>query len=239
MKSFVLLVGCLLVSSVIVSVAQEQATPAPAAPGENGKVRTFYYHSIHVESGDVIGESVRRMEHLSSGQISVKAEWSSVPDSASGTGEAILDRDFTTRSWVMSNPGNDTEIRGERNGESLSITGTLRGEPVSKEIEIDEMPFYHNPSLGLEAFVRSGEKKREFRTLRPDNLEQYKMKAEVKETDMITVNGAEVEAVKVKWGLTGLRSMFFSRELWYRKSDGVFLKSQENDGAYRELYREE
>ncbi len=71
-----------------------------------------------------------------------------------------------------------------------------------------------------------------------DNLSQYKMTAENKGVETITVGGKKVEAIQVKWGLTGLRSRFDSQTFWFRKSDGVYLKSKVSDGEFSELISE-
>jgi hypothetical protein len=211
--------------------AQENAEP-------NDEPRTNYYRSYHSKTGKLVGESSRRIEQRTDGGYRVFVEWRSDPDTSSGTQEYVLDENYSTLSWKVMNPKAGTDYKGERNGKVLTISGTVKGEVVSKELKIDEKPFYYNPNLGLENFVRSGEEKREFRTLRPDNLKQYKMKASLKDTETITINGTEVEAIKVKWGLTGLKAAFFRQTLWFRKSDGVFLKSKERNDVYSELFSE-
>jgi hypothetical protein len=201
-------------------------------------LRTYIYRVHDEDSADVTDEVTRQIRLLPSGEMRVNVEWESTVDSTGGTLEHLLDGAWETLRWKVTNPHEGTDYVGTRNGNTLVIEGTHHGEPVSKEIEIDEKPFFSNPSLGLEGFVRSGEEKMEFRTLRPDNLSEYKMKAQVKEVENITVNGEEIEAVRVKWGLTGLKAMFYSQTLWFRKADGVLLRTKSSRGRYTELFSE-
>ena len=65
------------------------------------------------------------------------------------------------------------------------------------------------------------------------------MKTENKGVETITVSGKKVETIRVKWGLTGLRSKFYGQTFWFRKSDGVYLKSKVEHGEFSELISEE
>ncbi len=153
--------------------------------------------------------------------------------------EHVLSSDYAVRSWNVSDPKRETEYVGERKGDHLLIKGRNRGKEIDKRINIDGHPFFFHPALGLSEFVRSGEKSQEFWTLRPDNLSEYKMKAENQGTETIVVNGEQIETMRVKWGLTGMLSSFFSQTFWFRKSDGVFVKSKVARGMFTELVNEQ
>jgi hypothetical protein len=57
------------------------------------------------------------------------------------------------------------------------------------------------------------------------------MKAKVEEHTVIVIQGQEIAAIRVQWVLTGLKSKFFKQNLWFRESDGVFLRAQPREGA--------
>jgi len=198
---------------------------------------TLHYETRNADSGAIVTKSSRVIRRVSPSTFEVVLLWASPADSSSGEQRYLVDDDFATLEWTVERPDTKTNYTGRREGNVLTITGTLDGAVVEKRIEIDERPFHNNPSFGLEGFVRSGEKEAEFRTLRPDNLSDYKMKARVKERDVINIGGQEVTAVRVEWGLTGFKSMFFKRNLWFRESDGRFLRSEVADGEYSELVR--
>ncbi len=49
-------------------------------------------------------------------------------------------------------------------------------------------------------------------------------------SESLSVRGDTVECVRVKVALPGLMSIFFSMDLWYRKSDGIALRFQAPEG---------
>lgn len=156
------------------------------------------------------------MRRVSDDRIEVLVSWRSLADSTSGTQRYLVDNEYATLEWSVQDTVEHTDCSGRREGNLLIVRGTLKGEAVDESIGIDDKPFYFNPSLSLQGFVRSGEEKCEFRTLRPASLSEYKMKAKVEEHTTITIQGREYPAVRVKWGLTGFKSRFFNQKLWFR-----------------------
>ncbi len=152
-----------------------------------------------------------------------------------GEGEEMhLDSRFATLRWIVRYPSTGYEFTGERRGDTILVEGLFDGEAVRKTLEIDEKPFYYNWKVGLVDFVRSGEEKRRFWALRPDNQTAYEFEAQRKEEDTLTIDGQEMSAVRVEWGLTGIRRMFYTGDYWHGVSDGYFLRSQEG-GVLTEL----
>ena len=64
------------------------------------------------------------------------------------------------------------------------------------------------------------------------------MKAKKKGDEIIEVNGKKVEAVRVYYSATGIREKYYSRDYYFRKSDGIFIKKVEPDGSIEELVSE-
>jgi hypothetical protein len=214
------------------------ATLLLGTPAENESI-TYLYNSVEETTGNITGESSRTIQRLSQSTLEVLVTWSSLTDSSSGRQRYVVDNEFRTLEWTVEQPGEDTRYSGIRDGNILTITGTLNGEAVDKQIKIDDKPFYNNPAFGLQGFVRSGQEKTEFRTLRPGDLAEYKMKAKVEEHTVIVIQGQEIAAIRVQWGLTGLKSKFFKQNLWFRESDGVFLRAQPREGEYAEFAGEQ
>jgi len=208
-----------------------------AAPAEESV--TYRYHSIDEETGAVVGESSRLVRRFSDDRIEVLLAWKSFADSTSGTQRYLVDNEYATLEWSVQSPGQNTDYSGWREENVLVVRGTLRGEVVDESIEIDDKPFYLNPSFNLQSFARSGREKLEFRTLRPDKLSEHKMKVKVEERTTIEIQGKEYSAVRLKWGLTGFKSYFFNQNLWFRESDGVFLRAEPRDGVYAEFVSQE
>ena len=151
----------------------------------------------------------------------------------------VLDEDYATVSWQVTNTSVRTSYFGQREGDTIIIQGRLEGSSVNLSLTIDEKPFYFNPKLGLMQFVRSGHSKSRFWTLRHDNLDPFILEAKNKGEEVIDVNGHNTVAVRVDWTIPGWRSVFFKRTYWFRKSDGIYVKQLSNDGTVRVLIREE
>lgn len=147
----------------------------------------------------------------------------------------VLDAQAQTLNWSVKNATAHTDYIGVRLGDRLHLRGQFQGQPLDRELLIDQRPFYYNPKLGLGAFVRSGKKVGHFWGFRQDVLEVYPMKAIRKRVETINVNGQQVSAVRVHWTVDDWRSTFFKRVYWFRPSDGLYLKQKVDGGAYREL----
>lgn len=97
----------------------------------------------------------------------------------------------------------------------------------------------NNPTIGLQYFTKSPKREMEFEIINPENLKTYTMKAEKLESKIIKIDGKAHKAIKIKWKLTGLMSLFYRTTAWFRVSDGVFLKSAVDDGEFHQLKEEE
>ncbi len=187
------------------------------------------------ETGELIATAEHETRAVSAGNVLLVTKWQDHREASSGTAEAPLDKDYSTLTWRLTSDAGETDYSGIRDGDTASMTGTLRGERVNGSKDVGKTAFYHNPAIGLEGFVRSGAGKTEFYTVRPDNMSFQKMKAERKDIERITVGGSSVAAARVDWGLTGFRSAFYKRTFWFREADGVFLRSDPSRGTYSEL----
>ncbi|MBF0479567.1 MAG: hypothetical protein HQL26_08795 [Candidatus Omnitrophica bacterium] len=152
--------------------------------------------------------------------------------------EYVLDPNYATLSWAVKITGDNTEYKGERIGNKIVITGMFKGRSISKVINIDARPFYFNPKLGLMGFALSQENSLIFWGVRSDNLDFLKMKTVKKGIDIIEVNGQKMECYQIWWAPEGW-AKFFSRNYWFRKYDGVYVKQQAEAGVIRELTGEE
>ena len=226
MKRILLPLAGGLLLGTLVSASQ----PEPA--------RLFLYRTYDEKTGELVTETRRSIEHLEDGRIRMKISWHSPADSSSGTQEHLLDGSYSTEEWQVNHPDVNTVYSGTREPEALRFHGTLGGEPLEKEIEIDEKPVYVNPAAGLQGFYLSGETETRFHSLRPSNLAEYTMKARIEERDEIELNGQKVRAVRIKWGLSGLKAAFFSTNYWFRESDGLFLFSEASRGTWSEFVEE-
>jgi len=139
----------------------------------------------------------------------------------------VLDEQFGTLSWRSYFPETGYDFVGERRGDTVFVEGLFEGRPVKKANKIDHRPFYYDWKLGLVGFVRSNDEKRQFWVLRPDNQKMYVFEARREDVQTIEVNGKDVEAVRVNWGLTGIMRPFFNGDMWFRVEDGLFMRGEQ------------
>ena len=198
----------------------------------------YTYDTYDADTNERVVQNSRRVTYRPDGKFDVVIEWTSFTDDQSGRQSYFLGPNWATLQWTSVSPAEDTNLEGRREGDRVILRGRHRGEGVETSYEIDELPLHINPALGLQFFVTSGQEKMEFWTLRPDNLNKYKMKAENKGPETVDVDGRPVEAVRVEWGLTGLKSMFFSQTMWFRATNGVFVRSDTSRGRWSQLVKQ-
>jgi hypothetical protein len=201
--------------------------------------QTYHYEIYDEESGDLVAKLSRSVGEPQDGRIRVEVEYHSLADSLTAHQSYLVDSDYQVWDWEVQNPLQDSEYTGTKAGDRVRIQGTLEGEEIDIEHEVEDRPFFVNPSFSLQALARGEREEIDFWSLRPSDLSRHKMGASKKGIETIEVGGDEVDALKIQWGLTGFRSMFFQQELWFRPSDGVLLKSEPSRGRWTEFVREE
>lgn len=138
----------------------------------------------------------------------------------------------TTQKWMYRDEKENTEFVAEREGNAIYIQGILQGEKIEKTIAIDQDIWINKIDHGLSHFVNSDQTSVTFWTLKLADLEPVHFEAEKIETEMLQINGQKVQAIKVKLTLNHmLIARFWSAHLWYRTSDGLFLRYEGANGG--------
>lgn len=152
----------------------------------------------------------------------------------------ILDREYSLESWTRICVEEDTEYTSVRDGNILVIKGKLKGEVIDKKIELGTKALHIYPKYSLSKFALSGMPKMKLWSLRRDRMTKLPMQAIRKGVEKIMINGKEVEVIKVYYSITGkLREKHFNHNYYFRRSDGLFLKKEENNGKVEVLVKEE
>lgn len=201
---------------------------------------SFVYHTYAREGrGEaVIAETRIQLKELSDGQTSISRQKQGEEQCVTNE-TLILNRDYATESWQKA-CGEGTSFSSVRRGDTLTVTGRLKGQVIYKKIGLGSKVLYVYPKYSLSKFAMSGMPKMKFWTLRRDKMSKLPMRAVNKGTKTIVVNGKEVEAIMVYYSITGkLREKHYNHNYYYRKSDGVFLKKEEPKGKIEELVKEE
>jgi len=193
------------------------------------------YQNICAKTKKANGKFTRIIKKLRGNTTQYDVKWNNWKEKNRGTARYTLDKNYGTITWRFTQLLKNTDYTGIRRGKYLYISGKVKGKTISKKVEIDEEPFFNNPSIGLQKFVKSGKETMEFFIIHPFKLSSYRMKAINEGIVNIQIKGKTIKAYQIKWRLTGLRALFYSTRGWFRVKDGVFIKSAVNDGEFHEL----
>lgn len=138
--------------------------------------------------------------------------------------QTVMESDYSTRRWQLTQSAEGTDIQARREGDSLLLSGRLRGEPVERRQAIDAAPWYQALSISLRNLLDQRVGALEFWTLRPDTLEVHKVRAVRQALETLEIDGEPVAAWRIELRLTGLKALFWRSHYWLRQSDGVFLR---------------
>ncbi|MBN2119475.1 MAG: hypothetical protein JW734_00280 [Candidatus Omnitrophica bacterium] len=140
------------------------------------------------------------------------------------------DKNLSVLEWLFINPNTNTDIRAKRQNNIILIKGLHKGLKVERKIKIDNHSWYQKVSFSLTSFINSAESSLIFWSLRTDVLKPFKLKALKQQTENLNLEGKETKARRVKVTLSGLRSMFWHSDYWFREKDNLFIKYKGIEG---------
>ncbi len=141
-------------------------------------------------------------------------------------------QDYNTLSWNYKDNENNTDVATKRDGNLIITSGQQKNIPVCITNKIDGSPWFESIGDSLSPFSISKTSSIEFWFIRFSNFESYKMAAYKGKIENIKVNGNSVEAQKVTVTLTGLLSIFWKADYWFRIPDGQYIRFEGNrEGA--------
>lgn len=135
--------------------------------------------------------------------------------------------DLTTREWTFSDPLRRMDLAASIQGEHIVLSGSIRGKQVGKRFAAAGPPWNQLFQMGLGPFVLSGRPGMSFRSIGtqgPGELKIGKMSVTRQGDETIDIGGKKIAAVHVRISLSGLLSIFWHGDYWYRGSDGLFLR---------------
>lgn len=106
----------------------------------------------------------------------------------------------------------------ERNGSTITVSGTENGKPVSKEFNIDSDPWYQSAHDFSEFALNKDREELSYWVLRPSDMRIVKMRAQKVESDN-PLTHSTIVATPV-----GVYAKFWKAHYSYRNSDGLFVK---------------
>lgn len=190
----------------------------------NGFAEQVYrYRMFEQDSGKTLGEQVVKVIKKGD-QLEIHRSYQDPlqPDRHYKT-LSVLASDLSTLRYLVKDTMEESDYLLEIKEETLRVKGVFRGTAVDDALEIGDKPFFHDPSVSLSRFALSNEPEQIFQVINPNDQTLYDMVATRQGEKKLQMGDRFVEAVGVKWTLTGFRSMFFEQVFWFRKTDGVFL----------------
>ena len=135
--------------------------------------------------------------------------------------------DLSTRAWTFSDPARAMELDASILDGRIVLSGSFKGKKVDKRFNAGGPPWNQLFQVGLGPFALSGGEGTSFRSIGtqgPGELKIGKMSVTRRGEEEIELNGRKVHAVHLRISLSGLLSIFWHGDYWYRKSDGLFLR---------------
>jgi hypothetical protein len=141
------------------------------------------------------------------------------------------DLSFSIIQWNFHSSEKGANIFAKRMDNIIFVTGQIKDKQINEKIEIDNLPWYQEWGWGLRAHIISNKEPIRFWTLNSNFQQIAKFEAKKEKPETIELNGQKIESVYVKIRLTGVMKLLWSGDMWFRKSDGVFLYSKMKDGS--------
>ncbi|MCX6554153.1 MAG: hypothetical protein NTZ12_03925 [Candidatus Aminicenantes bacterium] len=135
--------------------------------------------------------------------------------------------DLSTLAWTFSDPARQMELAAAVQGDEIVLSGSFNGKKVDKRFPASGAPWNQLFQMGLVPFALSGEESRQFRSIGtqgPGELKIGKFTVTRKDWEKILLAGKEVETIHLRISLSGLLSIFWHGDYWFRKNDGRFLR---------------
>jgi hypothetical protein len=134
--------------------------------------------------------------------------------------------DLSTLGWTFSDPVRRMELAAAIQGEAIVLSGAFQGKKVDKKFAAAGAPWNQLFQVGLGPFALSGRESVQFRSIGtqgPGELKIGKFTVTRKGDETIGLAGQRVAAVHLRISLSGLLSIFWHGDYWYRQGDGRFL----------------
>jgi len=201
---------------------------SPLLCGAGAGAQTFETLTYReVEGKDVAIHVIVIASGLEEPGLGFRVELTTTRDGAVVRQTFLTDADLSTLSWTFSDPARRMELSASRQGGRIVLTGHSRGKKVAREFEGEGPAWNQLFQMGLGAFVKSGGTSLQFRSIGtqgPGELKIGRFTATRKAGESIDLAGKTVQAVRLRISLSGLLSIFWHGDYWFRQGDGRFLR---------------
>lgn len=140
--------------------------------------------------------------------------------------EYVLDNSYKTESWKIVDTSSNTNLTISLKNGIYSISGILKGKPISKTVKSKGKPWYQNIAYNAGLTLKNG-KSVEYECFRPDNMKLFTMSATKKGVEKFDGKNA----VRIEVGLTGIMSAFWSCDYYFDTVTFSFVGYKGVNGA--------
>ncbi|MEM6844038.1 MAG: hypothetical protein AAF632_17555 [Bacteroidota bacterium] len=138
-----------------------------------------------------------------------------------------------TEKWVLRDEKENHDFTAQRTGNQIRVSGTFQGKSIEKTVNLEEGLWFNKLDHGLSEFAASDQQEISFWALKlMSDLDPLKLNAKKVSRETLDISGQTYQAVKVKLTIDNfMLSKLWSAELWYRASDGLFLRYEGANGG--------
>ncbi len=129
-------------------------------------------------------------------------------------------------SWRQKDPEAGTDLLGVRTENTIHLSGTLGGKPVSRDVHVDSAPWYQIFGPAMTDLLPADAGRREFWVVNPADLTAHRMQVRRAGAETIRVNGDAVPSLRIHFSPAGALAPFWGADFWYRVSDGAWVYSR-------------
>jgi hypothetical protein len=143
--------------------------------------------------------------------------------------ELVIDSTGIERAWKSSNAREGTRVSVVRSGDSLLLSGMFRKKPVTKSYALKGVAWKQMIPFDLTDFAFSNSASLVFETVAlmgPYALKTAQMQVKRIGEELIVSKGEKTAAIHVRASPTGIFAALWHANYWFRKSDGVFIRSE-------------
>ena len=143
--------------------------------------------------------------------------------------ELMIDTSGVERAWKSFNVREGTQVSAVRSGDSLLLTGTYRKKPVTKSYALKGIAWKQMIPFDLADFAISKSASLTFLSIAlmgPYALKTAQMQAKRIGEEMISYKGEKTAAIHIRVSPTGIFAALWHGDYWFRKNDGVFIRSE-------------
>jgi hypothetical protein len=138
-----------------------------------------------------------------------------------------LDASGATSAWTLVRPGENTDIRAVSERDVIILSGRFEGRSIQKKFKTGPTPWNQAFQLGLESFALENAEPFKFLAIGTSGIGAMKIAAftaKIEASETIRIGENTEPARRVRLTLSGLKSVLWHGDYWYRATDGAFIR---------------